>query len=173
MEKEFSYKISMEPTPEVLVIGTSQAMDSYSTWQEEPVSGIATCRSVTTRETYVDGSSVAYKTELTAGMNPRSGCQYPLTDLFKYTTAFERDNSYNNSLDSLRYNLTLSAVSYFSKTFSESGLRGDQFAVACTAFCQQELGHKFYILVYPNETALLAFCKGQKWNYVIVNHAYT
>lgn len=152
-------------TSNTIILGTPQAINLYSTYQEKPVNGIVTCVSVTTGEPYVDSSSVACVAELTPGINPCSGCQYPLTDPFKNTTAFEKNNLYS---DLLRYNSTSNAISYFSQTFSGVNLQGNEWAVAYTAFNLKECEYTFHIIVHSNEVNLINFCKAQKWDYEIV-----
>lgn len=151
-----------------VVLGTPQSIDFYSTWQEKPVGGIVTCYSVITGEPYVDSSSVACIMELTAGMNPRSGCQYPLTDPFENTTDFERDYLYQDSYLCLRYNSVSSATSHFSQTFSNINLPGNEWAVAYAAFHLEESGYIFHIIVHSDETDLINLCKMRKWDYEIV-----
>lgn len=143
------------PVSNALFIGTYQAVKESTHWSESSAGGFAICQS----------DDCLATAELIPAMNPRSGCQYPLVDPFKNTTASERDTSHEDSTVLPRYNFTSSAVDYFTQTFPNNNLQGDEWSVVCWAFTVEDSGYSFCILIHPSETNLLDFCKMRGWNY--------
>lgn len=164
VENNNNFKVSSSSITKtgMVVLGTPQSLETYSKWQESPMN-VFRCYQ-TSEEVYGEVFDV-HLTEFVPNFNPSTGCQHPANDYFSDSALFERDYSYD---DLFRHSLTSNFVNDFSQTFSESNLQGDQLSVACTALYFHDSGYEFRILVHPNETALLNFCKIKKWNYEII-----
>jgi len=152
----------------ITIIGSPKAKPQSYTWNEGLIRSVVTCYSATSP----NDSLTTCVAELAYGMNPSSGCQYPLTNPFVNTTGFERDylySDYPNSETYGRYNSVLSSTNYFSQTFPNNNLQDDEWAVAYTAFTLAESGYTFCVVVHPSETGLENFCNIQRWDYRIID----
>lgn len=149
-------------TGQLTVLGTPKALDYYPMWQKATISGVATC-CLNNKEIYSGIFASQFLVDIKPTCNCFTGCESNLVDPFLNITFFNR-----SALDVIQYSLVSSAIEYFSQTFSENNLKGDQLVVACAAFHLHELERPFLIMIHPNEINLLNFCKIQNWNYEVV-----
>ena len=97
-----------------------------------------------------------------SAIDPRSGCNYSSDDPFENTTDWARDNSYEDHDVFAIYNFTSSVISEFNQYFSNN-LRGNELAVAATAFYLVQKGEEYFIIIHPDEINLANFCKTNNW----------
>ena len=142
------------------IIGTPQSLNSYYTLGNDNSTTINCYSSAEINDDFLNIS------EISTGVNPFTGFQHSFFDPFSNTTFFVKDNLYS---DLLRYSLTSNAINYFNQTFFNHNLQGDQYAVACTAFCLKELGYNFFIIIRSEDFTLVKFCKNLEWHYKIVS----
>src|SRR3989344_3989259 len=98
-----------------------------------------------------------YYVESCAIVNPLTGCEISPNPL-KNAVAFEKDFLYP---DIERVRATESTIGQFSKTFADGNLEGSEFAAALAASVSEELGDTPCVIIHPNETNLLNFCRGR------------
>jgi hypothetical protein len=140
-----------------ILIGSQQTISSLSSMHEESIGGMVTCCSSSENE-------FAFKT--TAGVNPCTGCEYPLTSSLNGTTAFHQDN-----LEKDLYHSESREVDRFYRMLdiSNMGLSVEEIATAYAAYNLWELGHRIYVMVSRSEIGLINFCTSQHLKYSIID----
>lgn len=154
----------------LIIVGTPKADPMSFTWSENSIGAVVTCYSAIASNDF--SSHATCVASLAYGMNPSSGCQYPLINPFESTTDFEKDHIYSDYPNPEiygQYRSVLSSVAYSSQTFPDNNLLNDEWAVSYTAFNLEENGYTFCVLVHPNEINLKNFCEIHGWNYRIID----
>jgi hypothetical protein len=154
----------------IINLGTSLSLSTYKNDQDNNIIECYSCsKTIDINNEYGSSLLLEYIIETKLKRDPSTGYYSSINNYFSNTTSFERRGLYSEDYLYLnQYYLTSSATNNFSRTFPRCDLQGDQFVVACTAFCLQELGHEVNIIVHPDEITLMNFCRENNWNYKII-----
>jgi len=158
----------MAKRSKTIVFGTPQTISAASTWSEFPASAFVRCYEASSAA-YIGEEEVRetrYYAESLLVMNPDTGTSYGFQDPAEWTTAFEKEETYD---DRPRFYQTQGAIEEFTSTFSDTNLSGHQFAVASTAFQLSQLGYEICVLASSNEIELIRFTRERSWNFRIVS----
>jgi len=152
---------------EIVILGTSQAISQATTRSDFSAIAVTRCYVIpsVTNIGEEEIEEFKYYTESIPVTNPRTGTFYDFQDPTRWTTAFEKDKTYN---DIPRSYQTQTAFAEFETTFSNTTLSGNQLAVASTAFHLDQLGYRVHILILPSEADLLHFTLDRGWSYKVV-----
>lgn len=156
-------------TNKIVILGTPQAISQATTWSEFSAVSITQCYA-SSSITNIEGEEieeVRHCAESRVAMNPRTGTQYDFQDPTIGTTAFEKDETYD---DISRSYQTQTALAEFESTFQGTALSKDQLTVASTAFQLDQLGYSVYVVVLQSEVNLLHFVQARNWSYKLLQN---
>ncbi len=153
----------------IIIIGTEKTIQPSSSWWGAEDSSVFVVSAYGYSSRVAGKYKAEYFVESCSVVNSRSGCVNEFNP-FKNSVDFEQDFLYE---DICRFRFAESSVDKVHNSFLGSGfhLEGSEFAVAFTAYVSEQMGYSPWVVIQPDESNLIEFCKSRGWTFTVLGDA--